>query len=301
MITFLRLIRAPNIITSVSNVCAGAFIIASLQSTLPMFFPLVKLMLCSAMMYACGIIWNDIFDLEVDKKVRPNRPLPSGAIKVSTAFSISAIFSILTILISATISLTAVLLCIAIMISALLYDTWWKHNDWAGSIAMGLCRSLNLSLGFCIFSSFSFHSEYPYLDVAIFFTGFHFLYVFSITYVGTMQEGHAPNWKIFLSFALLFLLIAYVTVISKDLYFTAKFLIIVLLAGAFYRLQLIYRFKNPRDIGLTVKYGILGLIPIDAIFTTVSATSFTGILPALIMLIIFFPLSFGLAKAIEMT
>jgi heme O synthase-like polyprenyltransferase len=301
MITFLRLIRAPNIITSISNVCAGAFIIASLQSTLPLFGPLFKLMLCSAMMYACGIIWNDIFDLEVDKKVRPNRPLPSGAIKISTAFTISAIFSILTILISATISLTAVLLCLSIMISALLYDTWWKHNDWAGSVAMGLCRSLNLSLGFCVFSSFSFHPDDPYLAIAIFFTGFHFLYIFSVTYVGTMQEGQAPNLKIMISFVLLFLLILYVTFIPNVLYFTAKFLIIVLLAGGFYRLQLIYRFKKPRDIGLTVKYGILSLIPLDAIFTTVLATGFTSMIPALIMLLLFFPLSFGLAKAIEMT
>lgn len=301
MISFFRLIRAPNIITSISNVCAGAFIVSSLQSTLPHFGPLIKLMICSGLMYACGIIWNDIFDLEIDKKVRPNRPLPSGAIKVSTALFISFVFSILAILISATISLTAVLLCFAIMISAYLYDAWWKHNDWTGSIAMGLCRSLNLSLGFCTFSSFSFHQEDPYLLEILLFSGFHFIYIFSVTYVGTMQEGKAPINKIYISFGLIFLLLIYVCMMPKELFLPAKFLILLILMGGVYRLVLIYKFKKPRDIGLTVKYGILSLIPIDAVFTTASANGFLSILPAILMILIFFPLSFGLAKAIEMT
>lgn len=301
MITFLRLIRAPNIVTSVSNVCAGALIITCLQQATIPFMPLLILMACSALIYANGIIWNDIFDLEIDKKLRPKRPLPSGKIKVSTAFYISFVFSVLVVLLSSLISGTAIMLCLATMIAAFLYDSWWKHNDWTGSLAMGLCRGLNLSIGFCAFDNFSFHSDYPNMPEILFFSGFHFIYIFTVTYIGTMQEGHAPDSKIFTSFGLAILVICYVFFMPKELYFTAKFLLTLILLGGIYRLVLIYRFKNPKDIGLTVKYGILSLIPIDALFATTGAIGFTSFVPAILMVVIFFPSSFGLAKAIEMT
>jgi 4-hydroxybenzoate polyprenyltransferase len=301
MISFFRLIRAPNVITSISNVCAGAFIGTSLQETTPDFWPLLILMTCSALIYANGIIWNDILDLEIDKKLRPKRPLPSGAIKVSTAIYISLVLGVLTIFLSSLISGTAVLLCLATMISAFLYDSWWKHNDWTGSIAMGLCRGLNLSIGFCVFASFSFHSEDPHMPEILFFSVFHFIYIFAITYIGTMQEGKAPTNKIFISLGLALLIISFVFFMPEKLYFTAKFILILILIGGIYRIILIYRYRNPRDIGLTVKYGILSMIPIDAIFTTTGAVGFWGFLPAILMLLLFYTTSFGLAKAIEMT
>lgn len=302
MITFLRLIRAPNIITSISNVCAGAYIIGSLQGTHPPFVPLLILMFCSALIYANGIIWNDIFDLEIDKQLRPKRPLPSGKIKVSTAFYISAFFSIIALIMSSLISGTAMLVCLATLISAFLYDAWWKYNDWTGSFAMGICRGLNLSLGFCAFSAFAFQKNFPNMPEILLFSLFHFLYIFSVTYIGTMQEGQAPLEKIYISFGLTFLLILFVIfILPNELYFTAKFILILLLMGGFYRLALIMKYKNPKDIGLTVKYGILSLIPIDAVFSTTGAVGFSAFIPAILMIIIFFPSSFGLAKAIEMT
>jgi hypothetical protein len=166
---------------------------------------------------------------------------------------------------------------------------------------MGLCRGLNLSLGFCAFTDFSFQKEFPHMPEILFFSGFHFIYIFSITYIGTMQEGKVPESKIFTSFGLALLLFIYVIFMPKELYFTEKFILFLILMGGIYRLILIYRFKNPRDIGLTVKYGILSLIPIDAVFSTTGAVGFGAFVPAVIMLIVFFPSSFGLAKAIEMT
>ena len=116
-----------------------------------------------------------------------------------------------------------------------------------------------------------------------------------------MQEGKAPTNKIFICLGLALLIISFVFFMPEKLYFTAKFILILILIGGIYRIILIYRYRNPRDIGLTVKYGILSLIPIDAIFTTTGAVGFWGFLPAILMLLLFYPTSFGLAKAIEMT
>lgn len=301
MITFLRLIRAPNIVTSISNVCAGAFILASLQLTFPPLLNLIKLMICSGLLYAVGIIWNDLFDLEIDRVRRPKRPLPSGAFSVKKAVLTSACFSLVSLAIAATISISATLICLAIMLCAYLYDSWAKHNDLLGSLFMGLCRGLNLALGFCAFSEFSFHQNDPYINTILYFAAFHLVYIFTVTYIGTMQEGDIPLEKLFVSFALVTVLIIYVFLLPDEMYFTTKFLLILLLAGGYYRLQKIYKFHNPKDVGLTVKYSILSLIPIDAMFAITGATGFVAFIPAIAMILFLFPISYLLAKAIEMT
>ena len=42
-------------------------------------------MLGSALMYMAGMVLNDVFDVEVDRAERPERPLPSGRIAVGWA------------------------------------------------------------------------------------------------------------------------------------------------------------------------------------------------------------------------
>ena len=43
------------------------------------------LLLGSALMYMAGMVLNDVFDVEVDRVERPERPLPSGRIAVGWA------------------------------------------------------------------------------------------------------------------------------------------------------------------------------------------------------------------------
>ncbi|MGC1931092.1 MAG: UbiA family prenyltransferase [Candidatus Nitrosopolaris sp.] len=47
------------------------------------------LMLSSALLYISGIVFNDYFDIEVDRKERPFRPLVSGIITRKKVFTIA--------------------------------------------------------------------------------------------------------------------------------------------------------------------------------------------------------------------
>ena len=122
---FLRLIRLPNVFTAACNSLAGALAAGVGFDRWP---ALMMLALSSMCIYAAGILWNDLFDLEEDRRERPTRPLPSGQISVRLAWLVSTLLGL---------SLLAVVFS---------YDCWTKRNA-LGPWNMGLCRGLNLGLG----------------------------------------------------------------------------------------------------------------------------------------------------------
>src|SRR5687767_9745488 len=92
-IAYLRMMRPANIVTSVADVLAG-IAIAGYFTNLPLvtisFYPIVLLCLSTIGLYGGGIVFNDVFDAELDKKERPERAIPSGLVSKSeaTAFGI---------------------------------------------------------------------------------------------------------------------------------------------------------------------------------------------------------------------
>ena len=81
MKAILRIVRLPNVITAASNSLAGAFCAGVALKDWP---TLAGLAFVSMAIYASGILFNDLFDLEEDRRERPERPLPSGAVSVRT-------------------------------------------------------------------------------------------------------------------------------------------------------------------------------------------------------------------------
>lgn len=71
---FLELVRIPNAFTAIADCLAGYFIVSSNLN------PPVLACLVSGCLYSGGIVFNDYFDYEIDKKERPERVLPSGRI-----------------------------------------------------------------------------------------------------------------------------------------------------------------------------------------------------------------------------
>ena len=81
----LQLLRPANVATALADVLAG-FAIAGLgnRAALPW------LLLATAALYAGGIVLNDVFDREVDRLERPERPIPSGRIRTAHAAALGA-------------------------------------------------------------------------------------------------------------------------------------------------------------------------------------------------------------------
>ena len=92
-ITYLRLMRPANIVTSVADVLAG-IAIAGYFTNLPIvtnsFYPVVLLCLSTMGLYGGGIVFNDVFDAELDKIERPERAIPSGLVSKGEATVLGA-------------------------------------------------------------------------------------------------------------------------------------------------------------------------------------------------------------------
>jgi 4-hydroxybenzoate polyprenyltransferase len=82
---YLELVRLPNVFTAMADVAMGFLF------TRADFLPgedgwlLGLLLAASSLLYAAGVVLNDVFDLEVDAVERPHRPLPSGRVSPAVA------------------------------------------------------------------------------------------------------------------------------------------------------------------------------------------------------------------------
>src|SRR6516162_8537732 len=85
--TYAQLVRLPNLPTALADVCLGALAAQALPQR---WLSFVLLLLASACLYSAGMVWNDFFDLEQDKRERPFRPLPSGRISLRAASALGA-------------------------------------------------------------------------------------------------------------------------------------------------------------------------------------------------------------------
>mgnify|MGYP001261041910 CR=1 FL=1 len=90
MKAWLELFRISNLPTVWSNIIAGAAISwvlfgNQLQLSAEYILALVVIMLGGSCLYSGGMVLNDVFDLDVDLKERPQRPIPSGRISLLNA------------------------------------------------------------------------------------------------------------------------------------------------------------------------------------------------------------------------
>lgn len=153
LMAYAQLVRLPNVFTAVSNICLGALVTGALPTY---WFQFGCLVLASSCLYCAGMVWNDYFDFEQDKKERSFRPLPSGRITRSQAawlglFLLAAGVAFATIADWREEGLRwhSLQLALWLMAAILLYDAWWKRT-WMGPFGMGACRFLNVLLGLSI-------------------------------------------------------------------------------------------------------------------------------------------------------
>jgi 4-hydroxybenzoate polyprenyltransferase len=142
--SYLTLVRLPNLFTLPSNVFAGYF---STQTHNAIEINTIVLVISvSACLYAAGVIFNDVADRQIDRKERPNRPIPSGKITRRNAIILALLLIVISITISYFISATTFVIVFVLIIAIFLYDFVLK-NSLFGPAAMGATRLLNILLG----------------------------------------------------------------------------------------------------------------------------------------------------------
>jgi 4-hydroxybenzoate polyprenyltransferase len=148
--TLAQLVRLPNVFTAMADICLGALVSGALPAEGLAF---VLLLLASACLYCGGMVWNDYFDLEQDKKERPFRPLPSGRVRPAEAALLGSGLLATGLVLASLADLRGMgfrslstVLAASLVVAILLYDGWLKRT-WAGPLGMGACRALNVLLG----------------------------------------------------------------------------------------------------------------------------------------------------------
>lgn len=149
-LAWLRLVRLPNVFTAAADVTMGLLVVQA--DRLPNAVPVMSLLIgASAFFYAGGVVLNDYFDRHLDAQERPERPLPSGAIRPLAAacagwgsLALGVLMACAAALVVGHARPAAVALLLASAIVA--YNVRVKSTP-VGPVAMGLCRGLNALLG----------------------------------------------------------------------------------------------------------------------------------------------------------
>ena len=280
-------------VTSVADVLAG-IAISGFFTGWPVEFTDVSvvLILCisTACLYAGGVVFNDVFDAELDSVERPERPIPSGTIPVAQAAILGTVALMLGVSAAFGINSTSGFLAIAISICALVYDKWGKHHTILGPLNMGMCRGLNLLLGMSILPDYI---SQQWLIVCI-----PIVYIASITMISRGEvhgSNKAPLYAASVLYAVVIGFIFYYAY-SKGMLIFALFFLIVF-AWMIYR-PLFRAINEPagKNIGKAVKAGVIALIVMNA-----SWAAAAGVVEAALFIMFLLPLSFWLAKKFAVT
>ncbi|WP_245704495.1 UbiA-like protein EboC [Daejeonella rubra] len=290
IVNFLRLMRPANIVTSVADVLAGIAISGYFLNVETDYFPVLLLCVSTIGLYGGGIVFNDVFDAELDKIERPERAIPSGAVKLNEAIFLGTFLLLTGIAAAFFLSVLSGILAALIAFFALLYNKYAKHHSFLGPLNMGLCRGLNLLLGISIIASSL--NEWYFLGIV------PLIYIFSITMI-SQGEVHGSNRNKLYYGAFLYLM-----VISSMLYLSwARGQVLIALFFIIPFAWMIFKplfraIKEPlgKNIGKAVKAGVISLILMDAAWAAVFGSPIAAICIAILL-----PVSLWLAKRFAVT
>lgn len=288
---YLLLIRLPNVFTALSNVIVGYFSLT--RPSDGNFIDLSMLMASSALLYIFGIILNDYFDLEIDRKERPSRPLPSGRVSKHSALLLAVLALLSANVIASLVSTTS--LIISALLSAIVfgYDYRLKHGR-AGPLVMATARFLNVFLGaspalflFPLSTSQQIASGgFPWTTLIA--AGGVFAYVYAITLLSRKEIGeygrNIYRRTIAQSFSIIGMVVAAALVLGLYL-MNAEIFINILLFSIVIYLTLRGLFPNSghssmkplQRIQRAIGNLVLSIVILDSIFITAFAGLFCGI------------------------
>jgi 4-hydroxybenzoate polyprenyltransferase len=133
----LRLGRVSNLPTVWTNVLAGVVLAGAAIEPGPVALLVVAL----SLFYVGGMYLNDAFDREVDRRERPERPIPSGQASATMVFAAGFALLALGELLLAGFGRPALVMGLALAGAIVWYDVRHKHDP-LSPVVMGLCRVL---------------------------------------------------------------------------------------------------------------------------------------------------------------
>jgi len=299
IVAHLRLMRPANIITAIADILAGFAVSgAALQLfsteiyvSTSLLNSLLWLILSTIGLYGGGIVFNDVFDAKLDRKERPERPIPSGKATVVSAAILGIILLAIGITAAWYVSILSGIIAIAIAALAVLYDSWGKHQLIFGPVNMGLCRGGNLLLGV---------SAIPAAVQDLWFLALiPIIYIAAITMI-SRGEVHGGNRKALaggiIMYGIIILVLIILGLLSDIVWWQVVPFVLLFSFLIFPPLIKALKKQEPQLIGKAVKAGVLSLIVLNATL----ASAFAGWIFGVIVLLLL-PVSLVIAKKFSVT
>jgi len=210
MLDWLRLIRASGLATIFSNTLAAVLVSAG-DGLNPKWF-LMRLhdsgarvgwiLLASCLLYATGMLWNDLHDVEVDRVQAPRRPLPSGRISCESALIVGVLLAIGALLAAGAVPEHGLAFNAAgvVLTLILLYDFAVKDIPWAGSVIMALVRAAHACFVLLMLGpEFLAAAVLPTTTAGHWLPGYALIlgmYIFGLTLVSELESRPAKRWEL---------------------------------------------------------------------------------------------------------
>lgn len=252
---YLLLIRAPNLFTVPSNILSGYFATTLLGDA--NITQLLLLIFSSIFLYVAGIILNDYFDINVDRKERPNRPLASGQITKRSALLIATSSIVAGNVLSWSVSWNSFIISFCLTIVIFIYNYWLKRNRAGNPLTMGSARFLNVLLG-----GSSALGLVTKMDLTLVFIGYClFLYIASISLlslkeVSTGERLSNKAWiPIVLSFLTVLLTVGSILVAGFSGYFQTAFIFNLIIFSCIMCISFFHLFSRLKRITNLISRG----------------------------------------------
>ena len=276
---YFQLVRFPGIFTAFTNVLLGYSVVQGDDFGLYLLGPLLAISGC---LFLAGMSLNDYFDYKIDKKERPQRPIPSGKIPPKNALFIGIIFLIIANVFSIFVGLETVIVTIAMSLLIFSYDFKIKNFPVIGILTLSSIRFLNVILG----TSVAFNSEVVYLAIplAIFVAG---ISIFARTEVSDYsRKSEMLNLIFILSTIVITIIIILDKITIVQLGFLGLFIVSVFFPYA------IFKDKTVKSVRKKISYQLLAITILDA--TIISA--FAELSYAIVAVLLYVPAYFMIKK-----
>lgn len=282
---YLLLIRLPNTFTVPSNILTGYFAIIApaYAHSLQLFI----LILSSVLIYIAGTVFNDYFDVEIDLKERPYRPLPAGTITKQKAFVIAMLSLVSANILAFAVNWSSFVISAILSATVISYDYRLK-NTAIGPITMGSARFLNVFLGAspALFVLLADNNNNFFVRM-IFASLSIFLYVLAISLLSRKEiNGMQTRRTIISSFFIVFVVIASIMFAGFLGIFKMEFFSnLILFAGI-----MIITFKQTKSrnsslaIQKAIKNMVISIIVLDSVFISGSIGLYYGLATLLLII-----------------
>jgi 4-hydroxybenzoate polyprenyltransferase len=302
LLAFAQLLRIPNVFTAFADIalcgCVAAAVLPSAE--VEFWFAYALIGLASGCLYLAGMVWNDVFDLDEDKKARAFRPLPSGRVAKGTAVALGLGLFALGIGLAAAAGWPGraewnhepAAFALGIVAAVLVYDGGAKRTP-AGPVAMGACRFLNVLFGLSLVPDAAFDLEFRIHLAAV--VG---LYIVGVTWFARTEESKSRKRDLGLAAGVMALALVLALWLRAKMHEgtgptkplaalgTVAFPYLLVAFGFLIGRPVARAIDEPapRRVQAAVKRCVLGLVVFDAVL----ATTFVG-LPGLLTLLLLPP------------